>query len=86
MTAAVVRAIDQDAAHAHLAHLAEGDLLRPHAAIKTAAGQAGKLSIPWASERRTRTAHRESRLDPRARGGETEHRRLGISEGDSLRV
>jgi hypothetical protein len=28
--------MNEDAAHAHLAHLAEGDLLRPHAAIKAA--------------------------------------------------
>jgi hypothetical protein len=33
VAAVVVRAIDQDAAHAHLAHVAEGDLLRPHADI-----------------------------------------------------
>jgi hypothetical protein len=45
----VVGAIDQDAAHAHLAHIAESDLGWPHAAIKAAPGQVGKLSIPWAS-------------------------------------
>jgi hypothetical protein len=41
----IVGAVDQDGAHAHLAHVAEGDLLRPHAAIKAAASVAGKLSI-----------------------------------------
>jgi hypothetical protein len=30
MGAPEIRAVDQNAAHAHVAHLAEGDLLRPH--------------------------------------------------------
>jgi hypothetical protein len=34
----VVGTIDQDATHALLAHVAEGDLLRPHAGIKAAPG------------------------------------------------
>jgi hypothetical protein len=34
MAVPVVRAIDEDTAHAHLAHLSEGDLLTPHAAIE----------------------------------------------------
>jgi hypothetical protein len=33
VAAMVVGTIDQDATHAHLAHLAEGDFLRPHADI-----------------------------------------------------
>jgi hypothetical protein len=46
MAATVVGAIDKDAAHAHIiAHLAEGDLLGPHAAIKATAQVARKLSI-----------------------------------------
>jgi hypothetical protein len=38
-------AIDQDAAHAHVAHVAKGDLLGPHAAIKAASVPVGKISI-----------------------------------------
>jgi hypothetical protein len=40
MATTIVRAIDQDALHAHLAHVAEGDLFRPHAAIKAARNSA----------------------------------------------
>jgi hypothetical protein len=46
--AEVVRAIDQDTAHAHVAHMAEDDLLGPHAAIKAALAAPRKLSIPEA--------------------------------------
>lgn len=37
MATVVVGAIDQDAVHAHLAHVLEGDLLGPHAAYPSAA-------------------------------------------------
>jgi hypothetical protein len=36
----------------HVAHLAEGDFLGPHVAIKAPPGRAVKISIPWASGRR----------------------------------
>jgi hypothetical protein len=49
MAAVVVGAIDQDASHARLAHLVEGDLLRPHAAIENYRFQALVLLLRSAS-------------------------------------
>src|SRR5262249_20700975 len=41
MAAVIVGAIDQDAAYAHLAHVAEGDLLRPHGSRPYSSGSSG---------------------------------------------
>jgi hypothetical protein len=46
MAAMIVGAADQDALHAHLAHIAEGDLLRPHAGIKAASALSRALGRP----------------------------------------
>jgi hypothetical protein len=56
MAAMEVGAIDQYAAHAHLAHVAKGDLPRPRAAIKAASAAPRKLSIRRGSSRRRATA------------------------------
>jgi hypothetical protein len=37
VAAPVIRAIDQDSAHAHVAHFAEGDLLRSHGRYQSGA-------------------------------------------------
>jgi hypothetical protein len=45
MAALVIRAIDQDTAHAHVAHFGEGDFLRPiHRRIKARSGQVGAIA------------------------------------------